>query len=303
MSVEFRFRLAKRSRSPEEEKGSPSQDGIFLKGENGPTLILIHGLTGTPNEMRALATYFNRKGYTVMCPRLANHGQPISVLKKTKWKDFYRSARQACLDAIAASGDRPIFAAGLSMGALLALLLAEEFPDRISGVCCLAPTLFYDGWNVPAVSRLLPLAYFTPLKHFFYFKEEPPYGIKNEKMQHLVHRYYSNARLEDDDMESASKYGYPYFPMTLLCQLRLLVMHLNKRLPRISVPVQLIQAQDDDMTSVRNSQFIYDRIGSKTKEIKLLHDSYHVITADQERDAVARMMDDFFSRLLGAGQP
>ena len=52
------------------------------------------------------------------------------------------------------------------------LLLADEFKERVSGVCCLAPTLFYDGWNTPWARFILPLGYFTPLRHFFYFKEE-----------------------------------------------------------------------------------------------------------------------------------
>ena len=30
-------------------------DGFFLQGTNGKAVILIHGLTGTPNEMRYLA--------------------------------------------------------------------------------------------------------------------------------------------------------------------------------------------------------------------------------------------------------
>ncbi len=60
------------------------------------------------------------------------------------------------------------------------------------------------------------------------------------------------------------------------------------------MPVQLIQARDDDMTSIRNSTFIYDKIGSALKEIVLLDDCYHVITADQERATVARSMDSFF---------
>jgi carboxylesterase len=80
--------------------------------------------------------------------------------------------------------------------------------------------------------------------------------------------------------------------------LQLLVRHLTRRLPDIKAPVQLIQAKDDDMTSVRNSKYIYDRVGSEIKEIVLLYDSYHVITADQERDLVAEKMMNFFGDIL-----
>ena len=92
-----------------------------------------------------------------------------------------------------------------------------------------------------------------------------------------------------------------YFPVTLFCELRLLIQHLKKKLPLIRIPVQLIQAQEDDMTSVKNSQFIHDKIHSPVKEIFLLHNSYHVITADQERETVAVKMNEFFSRIKNNG--
>jgi carboxylesterase len=275
---------------------SQDKNGLYLKGDNGSSVILIHGLTGTPNEMKFLANFLNRKGYSVICPRLANHGETISVLKNTKWQDFYESVREVVIGRGLANNTGPVFAAGLSMGALLALLLANEFKDRIHGVSCIAPTLFYDGWNAPRSKYLLPLAHYTFLKYFFYFKEEPPYGIKNETIQERLHRYYNAARLED--MEGVAQYGYPYFPVSLLCQLRLLVKYISKRLTIMSFPLQLIQAKDDDVASVKNSKFIYDRIGSEIKEMILLYDSYHVITADHERDIVAEKIENFFNRII-----
>lgn len=273
-------------------------NGFTLKGANGAVVVLIHGLTGTPNEMRFIANYLNKKGYSVICPRLANHGESILVLKGTKWQEFYESVRKLFLTGELANYAGPIFTGGLSMGALLALLLADEFKNRVSGVCCLAPTLFYDGWNTPVNSNiLLLLAYYTPLNYLAYFKEEPPYGIKNEAIQQRVHKYYNTASL--DSIENVEQYGYPYFPASQLRQLNLLVRHITKKLPDMRFPVQLIQAKDDDMTSVKNSKYIYDKIGSKMKEIVLLYNSYHVVTADQERDIVAAKMENFFYRILG----
>jgi carboxylesterase len=291
MSLEFCFNL-ERIANLKYDNDSLRGSGVDLTGSNGSLVILIHGLTGTPSELSFLAGSLNRKGYSVVCPRLANHGKPLQVLKNTTWQDCYQSARDALIESMT-QGKR-IFVAGLSMGALLALLLAQEFPEKISAISCLSPTLFYDGWNMPWIRHLLPLAYITPLKHFLYFKEEPPYGIKNEAIRAHVHSYYSQATL--GDTKDVSAYGYPYFPLTLLYQLHLLVRYLTGKLNRIDIPVQLIQAKDDDMTSVKNSQFIYDRINSKIKEIVLLTDSYHVISADQERDKVAEKMEEFFRR-------
>lgn len=297
MSVIFSFDpLTKYYRKKNTDGGASTNNGFSLEGDNGRTLFLIHGLTGTPNEMRSLANYFNRKGYSIVCPNLANHGEPIWVLKYTKWQEFYASVKSALSSRLRQSQDGPVFIAGLSMGAILALLAAEEFPDRISAVSCLAPTLFYDGWNSPDSKFFLPLGQHTFLKYFFYFKEEPPYGIKNEAVRERVDRYYSHARL--DDIEGVGQYGYPYFPVTLLCELQSMVKYVSPRLKNVKQPLQLIQAKDDDVASIKNSKFIYDRIRSIDKEMVFIYDSYHVITADQERGLVAEKMEDFFEHVI-----
>ena len=298
MSVIFTFGLDQlRRQSP--SKTRTYDNGFSLDGANGSTVILIHGLTGTPNEMRFLANYLNKKGYTVVCPRLANHGESLSVLKHTKWQELYRSVRDHADVKKALAGEGPVFVAGLSMGALLALVLADELKERITGVTCLAPTLFYDGWNTPGAKYFMPLAC-TPIKYFCYFKEEPPYGIRNEAIQSRVHKYYSNASFEH--MENVAQYGYPFYPVTQLYQLKLLVRYLSKRLTRMKTPIQLIQAKDDDMTSIKNSKYIYDRVRSDIKEMIFLYNSYHVISVDQERDIVAEKMEGFFSRVKNGGK-
>ncbi len=293
MSVVFSFDL-KCLTAPRPNAQRYAQD-IYLKGSGGRLIILIHGLTGTPEEMRALASFFNRKGYTVLCPRLANHGASIDVLKRSRWQDFYASVREAFLKMPEEDKRKEVFVSGLSMGALLGLLLADEFNDGIRAVTCLAPTLFYDGWNAPGSRSLLPAVYLSSLQYMLYFKEEPPYGVKNKAIQERIHRYYGNASLKD--VNGVAEHGYAYFPAALLCQLQLLVKHISKRLPKMRFPIQLIQAKDDDMASLKNSKFIYDRIKSDMKEIILLYNSYHMITADQERELVAEKMEDFFNRI------
>jgi len=293
MAVKFSFNLKNLFKRANAKPALPD-NGFELPGQNGEAIILIHGMTGTPHEMRFLAGYLNRQGYAVYCPRLANHGAPIHILQMSKWQDFYQTVRE-CYLGIRGKYTK-VYAGGLSLGALLALLLADEFKEGIAGVSCLSPTLFYDGWNSPWYRFLLPLAYYTPLKYFAYFKEEPPYGIKNEAVRRRIHEFFDKADLHN--MEQVHMYGYPFFPLSLLHQLEKLVGHLSGRLHTISTPVQLIQAKEDDMTSERNSQFIYNKIKSDRKELILLHNSYHIITADQERNSVAMHMQRFFS-----GQP
>ena len=275
------------------EKIAVPSDEIVLKGSLRRTVILVHGLTGTPNEMRYLAFTLNKRGYSVCCPQLANHGQSLHVLKHTTWEELYASLRQVFLKALE-TGDQ-VFVAGLSMSALFVLLLAEEFGSRLAGGVCYSPTLFFDGWNVPWYNRLLPIASYTPLKYSVYFKEGPPYGIKNERMRGMVHRFYSKARI--GDMDGVAKFGYAFFPVSLFRQLQRLADKVTPLLGSVTIPMLLIHPEEDDTASVRNSEIIYEGISSEVKKLVILKDSYHVITADQEREAVGRETLDFLEAI------
>lgn len=265
--------------------------GFFLKGDDN-LCFLIHGLTGTAKEMGSIAQHLNEKGYSVACPLMEGHNKSISVLKRKMWQELYAVIKKEFLEY--EGSYRNIFVAGLSFGALLGILLAYEFPKKIKAVNCFSPTLFFDGWGTPKLKVLLPLAYSTPLKYYFYLKEEYPYGIKNERLRSRVESFYKDSNLFD--YSKVHLYGYPVIPVSCMYQNHLLAKYVMSILNKVSVPIQLLQAKDDDVTSPRNSYYIYNHIASKDKEIVLFEDSYHIIIADQERDKVAEKTVSFFEK-------
>src|SRR5205823_14804258 len=140
--------------------------GIFLRGDGGCRVMLLHGLTGCPTELGYLAHWLRGRGrFHVSCPRLVNHGQPLGVLARTTSAQLYQSAKDAFLEARAAARAEgvPLVIGGLSLGANLSLMLAAEFPDDVAGAAWLAPTLFYVGWSVPLYAWVFPLVGFKPL--------------------------------------------------------------------------------------------------------------------------------------------
>jgi len=264
---------------------------FFLKGDDN-LCFLIHGLTGTAKEMSSIGLRLNNEGYSVAAPLMEGHNQSISVLKRKKWQQIYAAIKKDFLKY--ESNYENIFVAGLSFGALLGILLAYEFPQKIKAVNCFSPTLFFDGWGTPKLKILLPLVYRTPLKYYFYLKEEYPYGIKNERLRSLVKNFYKSSGLFD--YGKAHLYGYPVIPVSCMYQNYLLAKYVISILDKVNVPIQLLQAKDDDVTSPKNSYYIYDHIASKDKEICLFEDSYHIIIADQERDKVAEKTIAFFGK-------
>jgi carboxylesterase len=271
---------------------------IFLPGDEN-LCFLIHGLTGTPKELGAIANRLQQAGYSVAVPHLAYHNGPLSLLKRKKWQDFYQPLREEFLKY--EKEYKNIFVAGLSFGALLAILLACEFPRKVKAIASFSITLFYDGWAAPKAKIWLPLGYYTYLQYWFYFKEDHPYGIKNEKLRSRIENYYKNAAWYD--YSKAHLYGYPAIPVSCMSQNHFLAKKVISILPQVETPIQLFQAKDDDVTSPRNSQFVFARIASQDKELVFLEDSYHIITADQEREQVAEKTIAFFDKFRSHPKP
>ncbi|MEI6722344.1 MAG: alpha/beta fold hydrolase [Betaproteobacteria bacterium] len=277
----------------------PKDRGIFLQAEGGCMVMLLHGLTGTPTELGYIAYHLQYRGhYPVNCPRLVNHGQPLGILARTTWTQLYDSAREAFIEAREAARARnvPLVIGGLSLGAILCLMLAAEFPDDVGGVACLSPTLFYDGWNVPWTHKLLPLADYTPLKYFAYFREDEPFGLRDEALRAKISAEYGKTSLHES--AHSSNLGYAHFPVRLFCEMRHLIARCKVILPEVTCPVLLVQAEHDDMTSPKNSQYIFEHVGSEWRELVMLKQSYHVVTADLERATVAAHLQRFCESVI-----
>jgi carboxylesterase len=282
----------------------PVDHGIDLRGEGGCRVMLLHGLTGCPAELGYVAHWLRSRGrYHVSCPRLVNHGQPMAVLARTSWRELVDSARDSFLEARRAARDEgvPLVVGGLSLGAVLSLILAAEYPEDVAGVACLAPTLFYDGWSVPWYHRLIGLVDYTPLKHFSYFRESEPYGLKDEALRTKIAAHYGATALTDSS--AAAKLGYAHFPVRLFCEMEHIIALCKRVLPQVRSPLLVVQAENDDVTGPRNAHYIMDRVSSRERELLLLKQSYHLVCADVERSLVAERVQKFCASLACPRSP
>src|SRR4029077_9873841 len=62
----------------------------------------------------------------------------------------------------------------------------------------------------------------------------------------------------------------------------------------VNAPALVIHAKEDDVASLKSAEFVLDKIGSKDVHFVLLHDSYHMVTLDNEREVVADETVRFF---------
>ena len=255
----------------------PELDRFYFRGdENG--CLLIHGLTGTPGEMRYLGERLHSAGFTVNGVCLAGHCTTIEDLKSKNWRDWYRSVKQG-YDELKDSCEK-VFLCGISAGALLALYLAHEVQGEVTALASLSTGFFYDGWNTHAWQRwLLPILIYTPLKHLFDFPEGEPYSVKDASVRY-AHR------------------GYPVYPAVTLAELYELIGAAKKILPEVKVPTLIVHSREDDSNSLRNVEFLERMLGSPVKEKVILANSYHVVTVDYQKEMVADAVTRFFQRFV-----
>ncbi|KLD73517.1 alpha/beta fold hydrolase [Xanthomonas hyacinthi] len=257
----------------------------FQGGRHG--VLLIHGLTGTPSEMRLLGKSLHREGFSVHGVQLAGHCGNEDDLLATGWRDWSASVEQA------AARMRPqvdkLFVAGLSMGALLALQLAEERPEWVDGVGVLGATFRYDGWNIPRRARLaflLPWFKRLGIGRRRMFLEEPPYGLRDERIRAQI----SGAMLGGDSAAA----GLPGNPWHALAEMHLLSRRVRRNLAKVTAPCLVAHAAEDDIAHLRNAQLVVAKVSGPV-ELLLLHDSYHMITLDRERRVLGARLAQFFA--------
>ena len=271
----------------------PSIDALlgengFIERKGSVGVLLVHGLTGTPTEMKQYGRVIARQGFTVACPELAGHCATIEALTATQWQEWYQSIEDA-FDALKQECEH-VFVSGLSMGALIALLLAAKKGHQVAGVILLSTTFFYDGWNVPKLKRalLLPLVLYTPLKYFMQWEETSPYGIKDERVRAMVH-----AILENRDHLAADKIGYFKTPALVVLESVRLIKAAKKALKDVVSPTLIVHSTEDDMASLKNAYYTQAHIASKTVETFFVDDTYHVLTLDKRKDDVAKRAAKF----------
>ena len=114
-------------------------ESFFMKGGSSGVL-LIHGFTGLPAELFLLGEFLNRKGYTVLCMRLAGHGTNEDDLMRTNKGDWFNSVLDGFY--ILRGACEKIFVVGHSMGGLLTLKLSSE--RDVSKIVTLAAPIFID---------------------------------------------------------------------------------------------------------------------------------------------------------------
>ncbi|MBR1776739.1 alpha/beta fold hydrolase [bacterium] len=252
-----------------------SLDFIFKHDDIEPkgAILLFHGLTGSPFELKKYGQFLFKNGYDVYAECLPGHGdnfEEIYTIKYQQWLDFAYSRFKNLK-----SEYEDVYVSGLCLGAVLALAVGEKFKDEVNGIISLSTTLYLDGWRLPWYKFLIPLAASTILRFYYNYPECEPHGIKNEKTRSIVKKLLAKGDVGMND-----------FPMTGFYELLKLSAVVRKNLKSIITPILLIHSLEDDLTSVKSANVVYKNISSSDKNLIILKNSYHMVLYDNEKEFV-----------------
>ncbi len=268
------------------QHSTPNLTVAKAPGARGKTgVLLIHGLCGTPAEMRFLATGLSRAGYTVHTPQLAGQS---STDDASGWSAWYRSAEDALIELHKTCDT--VIVGGLCMGSILGLHLAANHPDKISGVALFSPTLWINGWAMPWYTKLFSLVRFRWVAKLMVFPDAETLGIKCPRVRAFVRAALANTE--------GSEYGTAGVPATMVLEHRRMVKAAKAILGRVHQPTLIVHAREDDYANLNNALFLQDKIPGEV-DMVVLEDSYHMVTLDKQRHTVVERTRAFVDSIVG----
>jgi len=245
----------------------------FALGDGPDACLLLHGLTGSPAEMRPVGEALARSGFRAVGPLLPGHGTTPGDLYRVTRKDLLEAAESALLSL---RGARRLFLCGLSMGSLLAIHLAarswaQEGLPEFAALALLAPAIEFAGTTwlfANVIGRLPPL----PV---------------------LLGKGGRDIRGPPDDREKVSA-SYEAIPMRWGAELRALSRQARELAPLVRAPALILQGALDRTLSSSGARRLQGMLASPRVELRILPRSGHVLPLDVDSAEVCSSIVSFF---------
>lgn len=232
---------------------------------NGAAALCLHGLTGTPYEVRPVAEALVARGVRARGPWMAGHEEGVEALSKSSWQEWVEGAR-AEWAALRAEHDR-VFLVGMSMGGLVSLRIAET--EEVDAIVVIGTPLVLP----PPIPQILP----------------------------ILRRFVSSRTKKDgsDIREPGARARHPSLPVmpfSAVAELISLQSEVIPDLARVHAPILVAHGRLDQTARPRDAKRIFEDVGSSDKELFYLERSGHVATVDYDGPALARAAADFLVR-------
>jgi esterase/lipase/1-acyl-sn-glycerol-3-phosphate acyltransferase len=238
-------------------------------------VIMVHGYMAAPEEIRPLADFLYRNGYSVYGARLRGHGTAPEDLAARNWEKWYDSVGRAY---IVMKNSVPSFAiAGFSTGAGIALLQAANKPGHFRGVVSINAPLRLQNISSKLSSAVV-----------MWNKFLSKINVNKGRME-----YVSN-RPENENI------NYFRNPVAGVSELGKLMKTVEDRLKLVSDPTLIMQGSDDPVVNPVSGLEIFGKVGTEQKQLVRIFAKHHGILRGKEagdvKAKVLEFLDKAFSR-------
>lgn len=229
-------------------------------------VLCLHGLTGTPYEVRPVAERLADRGMRCRGPVLPGHRECARELAATGFEAWLACSREE-LAKLRQECDR-VFIFGLSMGGVLSLAMSlEGGVDAVAVVGTPIRLPWMIRWGVPVVKGFYP---FLPKR--------------------------GGSSISDDAARERHP-GFPVMPLASVHQLVRMQRRVFARLGEISTPLFVGHGALDTTAHPDNAYDIISRVGSGDRELHRYPRSAHIVPVDHEGEILSTRVADFFERL------
>lgn len=255
----------------------------FVLGDRNAVtrVLLFHGFTGSPYEVRALGEQLAARGMHVVGPVLPGHGTNPSDLAGTQARQWLEAGQDALVD-LSKDGTR-VVVAGLSMGGLLSTCLAAAHPGRVAALILMAPAFRLSslGQNVLRLARL---------------------GLGN--VLPMLPKDTPGGDCEDAEARRRNT-GYRVIPTAAMPALGEMQRAAWTALRVVQAPTLVIHGEKDRTVPAAVTPEVMPELRhAAVKESRIFPLSRHLLPMDVERDDVTACVVDFLERnAVSANRP
>lgn len=243
---------------------------FYFPGTNGRGVLLIHGWTSTPYEVRRLGKFLNEAGYAVSGPMLRGHGTAPKDLENVKWQDWVADSQREYEEMKKQCGQ--IYIAGTSIGGSITLMLAKNNPDAAGIILMATPAKFKIEFLVKNLVKFLNVVGKKYRKKFY----PPTFGVKDSVTRRI---------------------SYDCYPMKSVLETFRLVEESRKNIEQIKQPVLLMQSTSDHLINKDSFRYLHDNLGSGIKKTKWIKRAYHTFISDIKNEHVFEDILEFINSL------
>lgn len=233
----------------------------FFYQEGQRAVLLLHGFTGVPQDLKKLATALSEQGYSCYAPIYTGHGLGAETILTSSPEQWWQDAITA-LHFLQAEGFREVVLIGHSMGGIFTLRLAELLalpndPDfaniQLKGIVTLCSPV---QRRAPDELHQRLLSYANQYKHL------------QQKDQTQVNYEVQQLAMQD---------------MTILNQVSGLSEQAGEQLDLIDIPTFVIQGELDSDSYKKSALRIFSAVSTRKKYIKFYPQSGHLIMYGPEK--------------------